>query len=71
MCNMTENLQVYDVQSLLTCFVRCCLNYIIIKFLNKKTGTFNYLKVPVLWRKERDSNPRYAVNVHTSSSRAP
>ena len=22
---MTENLQVYDVQSLLTCFVRCCL----------------------------------------------
>mgnify|MGYP004553865539 CR=1 FL=1 len=25
MCNMTENLQVYDVQSLLTCFVRCCL----------------------------------------------
>ena len=21
---MTENLQVYDVQSLLTCFVRCC-----------------------------------------------
>ena len=24
MCNMTENLQVYDVQSLLTCFVRCC-----------------------------------------------
>ena len=25
----------------------------------------------VFWRKERDSNPRYAINVHTISSRAP
>ena len=27
--------------------------------------------IVTIWRKERDSNPRYAINVYTSSSRAP
>src|SRR5690606_11643751 len=38
---------------------------------NKKTLTF-YKKIRALiWRRGRDSNPRYAINVYTLSRRAP
>ena len=32
-------------------------------------GFFSHAKIK--WRRERDSNPRYAINVHTLSRRAP
>ena|GEM_PF-3536690 len=34
----------------------------------KKTGKSRFLYI---WRRERDSNPRYAINVYTLSRRAP
>ena len=30
----------------------------------------NHLRLSYVWRRERDSNPRYAFNVHTISNRA-
>ena len=35
---------------------------------HKKTGKSRFLYI---WRRERDSNPRYAINVYTLSRRAP
>ena len=44
---------------------------VVVAFKATKKPPVSVLTSGYIWRTERDSNPRYAINVYTSSSRAP